>query len=116
MVHGIGTDGKYKRRKMDDEQWLSEDMLVWRRYVERDIQELGRKNEKEMKSSVRTKEKRPLSVTRVLEILILGVLGPVIFIGGLLLPLVKENYVVGIPCTMIGAIFVIALLLNEICR
>ena len=117
MGHGIDTSStKNKPVTMNDEKWLGEDMLVWRRYVERDIQELGRKNEKETKSAVKKRRKTPLSATRVLQILILGVLGPVIFTGGLLLLLAKENYVVGIPFTIIGAIFVIALVLNEIYR
>ena len=40
MVHGIETDSKkYKHKKRNDEKYLAEDMLVWRRYIERDSKE-----------------------------------------------------------------------------
>jgi len=113
MVHGIATDNKrYKHKKLNDEKWLSEDMLVWRRYVERDIQQSGIKNDKEVNKSSNNMSKKMLTGTRVFQILILGVFGPITLIAGLYM-LIKENYVAGIPFTLIGAIFVIALILNE---
>jgi hypothetical protein len=113
MVHGIATNNKrYEHKKMNDEKWLSEDMLVWKRYVERDMQKLVSKNKKETNESLKDSKKKTLTVIRILQILILGVFGPITLIGGLYV-LIKENYVVGIPFTIIGAIFVIALILNE---
>ena len=115
MVLGIDTDSnKYKHKKRNDEKWLGEDMLVWRRYVERDIQKLRNKNKKEMIPSSKDRKNEMLTVTRALQILILGVFGPITLLAGVYLTLIiKGNYVVGIPIILIGAIFVIALILNE---
>jgi len=112
MVRGIATDNKYKHKKRNDEKDMCEDMLVWKRYVERDITELGSRNEKEIDTSVTKKENKTLTPVRVLEILILGIFGPITLIAGIYMLLI-ENYVVGVPLTIIGAIFVIALILNE---
>jgi len=116
MVHGIATDGKkYKHINRNDEKWLSKDILVWRRYVERDTQQSGIKNEKEMNESLNDSKKKTLTVIRILQILILGVFGSITLIGGIYL-LLKGIYVLGVPSTIIGAVFVIALILNEMHR
>ena len=116
MVRGIATDSnRYKHKKRNDEKWLCEDMLVWKRYVERDCNEVGTRNEKEMNKSVKKSKKKMITVSRVFEILILGVFGPITLITGTYI-ILKGNYVVGVPLGIIGAIFVIALILNEIYR
>ena len=113
MVRGIETDSKrYKHKKRNDEKDMCEDMLVWKRYVERDINKLRTRNEKEIDTSVTKKENKTLTPVRVLEILILGVFGPITLITGIYM-LFKENYVAGVPLAIIGAIFVISLTLNE---
>jgi len=113
MVHGIATDSKkYKHKNQNDETRLCEDMLVWKRYVERDCNEVGTRNEKEMNKSVKMRKKKMLIGSRVFEILILGVFGPITLITGIYM-ILKGSYILGVPLAIIGAIFVIALILNE---
>lgn len=114
MVQGIETDDKkYKHKKRNDEKWLAKDMLVWKRYVERDIAEKASQNEKEKNISITKDRKKTFTPVRVLQILILGIFGPIILIGGLYM-FMMDNSVVAIPLVLIGAVLVIALILNEI--
>ena len=101
-----------KQKKMSEEQRLGEDMLVWRRYVERDIQKAGSAIRNEIGPSTTTKEKQGISVSRALQIILLGFFGPCVLVLGLYL-LVKGNGVVGVLAVIIGIVFVIALILNE---
>ena len=113
MVRGIATDSnRYKHKKRNDEKWLCEDMLVWKRYVEKYIDNLRPNDEKEINKSVKKGKKKMLTVSRVFEILILGVFGSITLITGIYI-LLKGNFVLGVPLAIIGAIFVIALILNE---
>ncbi len=116
MVRGIATDNKkYKHKKRNDEKDMCEDMLVWRRYIQRDIDKLRNRNQKEISTSEKKDEKETISPVRVLQILILGILGPIILIGGVYM-LINEINIVSVNLVLIGAVFVIALILNEIYR
>ena len=113
MVRGIATDSKrYKHKKQNDEKWLCEDMLVWKRYVEKYIDNLKPNDEKEINDSVKKSKKKMMTVDRVFAILILGVFGPITLITGIYMTL-KGIYVLGVPLGLFGAIFVIAFFLYE---
>lgn len=57
MVHGLEIDNKtYKHKKRDNEKDMCEDMLVWKRYVQRDCHIAGIKNEKKLKKSQKKKK------------------------------------------------------------
>ena len=116
MVKGIETDDKkYKHKKGNIEKEMCEDMNVWKRYIQRDITKKRYSNEMGISSSESKKEVKKLTPVRVLQILILGIFGPITLIGGVYM-FMKENNVVAIPLILIGAVFVIALFLNEAYR
>jgi len=93
---------------------MFEDMLVWKIYIQRDITKLRNHKEKEISKPEKKEEKKILTPVRVLEILILGIFGPITLIAGIYA--MSSNFVVGLPIAAIGAVFVIALILNEIFR
>ena len=99
---------------MNDKKLLSDDMLLWRRYVERDTQKLGNKNKKEMNESLND-EKKMLTVIRVLQIFILGILGLIILVVGIYSTL-KASYLLGPSLSLIGTVSIIILILNEKCK
>jgi cytochrome b subunit of formate dehydrogenase len=96
---------------MNDKKLLSEDMLIWRRNVERDIQKLGSKNKKEMNESLNN-DKKMLTVIKILQIFILGVLGLIILVVGIYSTL-KVSYLLGPALSLIGTVSIIILILNE---
>ncbi len=112
MVRGIATDSnRYKHKKRDDEKWLTEDLHVIKRTVEKYIDNL-RRNEEEINKSVKKSKKKMMTIDRVLVILILGIFGSTALITGIYLLLIS-NYVLGIPIGVFGAISVISFYLFE---
>ena len=97
---------------MNDKKLLSDDMLLCRRYVERNIQKLGNKNKKEINESSNDDKKKMLTVIRVLQIFILGILGLIILVVGIYSTL-KASYLLGPSLSLIGTVSIIILILNE---
>ena len=116
MPHGIETDDKkYKHKKRNEIKWLAEDLYEIRKTYENYIDSIRPDEKKEKSSTVTKEEKTVLTSVRVVQILILGILGSIILIGGVYM-FMKDNNVVSIPLVLIGAVFVIALVLNVIYR
>ena len=56
MDHGIELDSKYKHKNRDDEKDMCEDMLVWKRYVQRDCHIARIQHENELKEQDKKKK------------------------------------------------------------
>lgn len=113
MVRGIATDSnRYKHKKRDDEKWLCEDLHVFKRTVEKYIDNLRCNNEEEIYKSEKKSKKKRMTIDRVLAILILGIFGSITLLTGIYL-LIKSNYVLGIPIEVFGVILVISFYLFE---
>ena len=106
MVHGLATDDKkYKHKKRNNLKWLCKDLNVYKKTVEKYIDNLRSKDEIEIKSVMMT-------LDRIIAILFLGIFGSITLITGICL-IIKGNYVLGVPLGFIGAVFVVAFCLYE---
>lgn len=111
MVRGIATDNKkYKHKNRNDEKWLCEDLYVYRKTVEKYIDNLRPKDEEETAKSL--KKKKEMTLDRIIAILILGIFGSITVIFGIYM-IIKGIYIIGVPSGVFGAIFVISFLLFE---
>jgi hypothetical protein len=113
MVQGIETDSKkYKHINRDDEKWLCEDLYVFRKTVEKYIDNLRPNDENEINKSVKKSKKKMMTIDRIIAILFLGIFGSITLITGIYL-IIKENYLLGAPLGLFGAVFVVAFYLYE---
>ena len=110
MVQGIETDDKiYRHKKKDDIKYLSKDLNVFRRTVEKYINSLRPADEKEVDSSLK-KEKKRVTIVDIISIGLLGIFGSLTLIIGMYL-IVNENFVLGVPLGVFGAVSVICFIL-----
>jgi len=112
MVQGIETDNKkYKHKKRNDEKWLTKDLQEFRKTTEKYIDSIRPNNEKQLYGQKQT-NKSSMIIVRIITIILLGIFGSISLFTGIIL-IFKENYVLGIPISSIGAVFVISFILFE---
>ena len=113
MVQGIETDSKkYKHIKRDDEKWLSKDLRVIKKTVEKYIDDIRPNYENEIDKSEKKSKKKMMTIDRIIAILFLGIFGLITLITGIYL-IIKNNYLLGAPLGIFGAVFVITFYLFE---
>ena len=116
MVKGIEIDDStYKHKKRDDVKWLSEDLNIIRKITEGYIDSIRPDGTRAGEKKVLQDEHVLITPVRVFEILLLGLLGPIVLIGGFVM-FMNGYPIVSIPVIFIGLVMVIALVLNEIYR
>jgi len=112
MVQGIETDDKvYKHKRKDDIKYLSKDLNVFRRTVEKYIESIRPKDEKKFTTSGKKSKKR-VTLVGIISILFLGLFGSISLITGIFL-IIKQNYVIGVPIGVFGTVAVICFILYE---
>ena len=113
MVRGIATDNKkYKHIKRDNTKWLSKDLNVFKKYIEKYIDSIRPDDEKKTDTSPGESKKKMMTFDRIIAVLFLGLFGSISLIAGIFL-LIKEVYIIGVPAGLFGAVLVICFFLFE---
>ena len=109
MIHGISTDNKkYKHINRNEIKWLCKDLHYFKRITEKYIDHIRPDDEKEPDKSLR----KMMTVDRVIAIIFLGIFGSATLVTGIYL-LMKGTYLMGVPLSIFGVVFVLAFFLFE---
>jgi len=114
MVRGIATDSKrYKHIKRSDEKWFCDDLLVFKRTVEKYINNIRPDDKEENGKTIEKNKKKMMTIDRIFAILFLGFFGSITLITGIYFLLQGKSVIVGFPILLFGFVAVISFILYE---